>query len=175
MRLPMTLATKNALSAQRAREALEYDPETGVFKWKIKTAQNVVVGRVAGGVCKWWGYRLIRVDKVSYRAHRIAWLYMTGEWPADEVDHINGHRADNRWCNLRAATVKQNRENRAAVANNTSGLRGVSWVVSRKKWLAQIKTHGKNRNLGRFDSMAEAVAARRAAELELFTHHRMET
>ena len=162
---------KSGLTAERLREVLEYNPATGVFVWKARTARAVTVGALAGGVTN-HGYAHITIDNERYVAHRLAWLYMTGAWPEEEVDHKNGLRADNRWCNLRAATTKQNRENREKAPSNTSGMRGVSWVRSRQNWLAQIKSYGVNRNLGRFPTLVDAAAARLRAEREMFTHHR---
>lgn len=159
------------LTAERLREILHYDPETGVFTWAVRIARCVQQGWVAGGVSN-FGYRIIRVDKITYVGHRLAWLYMTGEWPTDEIDHRNGIRDDNRWVNLREATAKQNRENRNKAPSNTSGVRGVTWDKARGKWHPLIKHHGKMIHLGRFDSFDDAVAARKNAEQQYFTHHR---
>lgn len=96
-----------------------------------------------------------------FRAHRLAWLAMTGEWPSADIDHINGVRHDNRWANLRLVDRATNNENqrRATRQNKTSGLLGVSYSAPHKKWVAQIQVKGRNRNLGRFASADEAHAA----------------
>jgi hypothetical protein len=77
----------------------------------VSTSSNARAGDVAGGANNGDRYRRIRVDNQLYQAHRLAWLYMTGEWPSNGIDHINGHRADNRWANLREATQSQNMAN----------------------------------------------------------------
>lgn len=161
---------RSSLTPDRLRELLHYEPETGAFVSRQRRS-GVPYGRALGYVTK-RGYRMVRVDNELHMAHRLAWLYMTGQWPSDEIDHRNGARSDNRWCNLRAATAKQNRENRAREASNSSGFRGVSWCAARRRWLAQIKHQRRQINLGRFDDLFDAVGARLRAERDLFTHHR---
>jgi hypothetical protein len=100
------------LIAERLREVLNYDQHTGVFTWRVSPSNNVRVGARAGNVDT-QGYRLISVDAKLYRANRLAWLYMTGEWPLTPLDHINCVRDDERWANLRPATVRQNNANSA--------------------------------------------------------------
>lgn len=170
----MAYPKKTTLAAERANELLSYDPVTGRIAWKVSPSNFIKAGRSAGCLTN-FGYLSVIVDGQSYVAHRLAWLMQTGDWPPEEIDHINGVRDDNRWCNLRAATPKQNRENRGKAPSNTSGIRGVSWVASRGNWLAQIKHHGINRNLGRFPCLLDAAAKRISAERQLFTHHRAET
>jgi hypothetical protein len=109
-----------ALSADKLRTLLRYDPETGFFTWKA-TRRGCSPSSNAGTVSKDTGYRIIVIDYRQYRAHRLAYLYMTGAWPAEEIDHRNGVRDDNRWVNLRHATVAQNCRNSRLRADNTSG------------------------------------------------------
>jgi hypothetical protein len=152
------MGAKNAKAGPdiaRMRELVSYDQETGLFTWLVWRPNGVKVGHVAGRLNK-FGYRVISLDGRSYFAHRLAWLWMTGLWPVDEIDHSNAIKDDNRWINLRAATASQNAGNRRAYANNTSGLKGVSWVVSRRKFIASIGLNGKRKNLGRFDCPAAA-------------------
>lgn len=90
------------LTAERLREVLEYDPAIGVFRWLIKPCGQISIGDIAG--CRHGeGYVQIRVIGRIYLAHRLAWLYMTGEWPISLIDHRNLDRSDNRWSNLREA------------------------------------------------------------------------
>lgn len=97
-------------------------------------------------------------------------MLMTGRWPAEQIDHVNMDRSDNRWVNLREATNKQNMENRGRQSNNTSGIVGVSWSATRGKWVAGIKHHGRRKNLGYFTKIEDAAATRAAAVARLFTH-----
>jgi hypothetical protein len=99
---------KAALTQARLKELLHYDPESGAITWASRPSSRVKVGMLAGKVHPTQGYRQVRADKSLYYAHRLAWLYMTGEWPAADVDHINHVRDDNRWSNLRGATRSQN-------------------------------------------------------------------
>jgi hypothetical protein len=151
------------LNASRLREVLSYDPETGAFTWLVSTARHRRIGDVAG--CVKDGYRQIGIDGRRYRAHRLAWLWMTGEWPSAEIDHINGDPADNRIANLRPATSSQNKANARKRSRNTSGWKGVSWHARDRKWRAMIGVAGRQQHLGYFDCPAEAHAAYvRAAE-----------
>ena len=112
------------LTADRLRELLNYDPDTGVFTYRVTRAPRFRPGDMAGHVDV-HGYRVIGLDLRIYKAHRLAGLYMTGEWPKHEVDHKNLDKADNRWVNLRPATHGQNRQNIGALKNNWTGCKGV--------------------------------------------------
>lgn len=138
------------ITAERVRGLLHYEPETGNWAW-LKSAPGRRRGLVAGSVSQTNGYRYIRIDYTHHPAHGLAWLYMTGIWPVADIDHINGDRADNRWCNLREATRSQNNANARARATNTSGFKGVTWKKSHCKWLAQISVNGKHKHLGHFE------------------------
>ena len=104
--------SKQELTAERLREVLAYDPDTGVFTWKARTSpfSRVNVGDVAGNLRR-DGYIEICVDGRKHQSHRLAWLYVYGEWPADQIDHINGIRTDNRIANLREANNAENHHN----------------------------------------------------------------
>jgi hypothetical protein len=155
------------LTAQRLRELLHYDPETGVFTWVAMSRPGVRVGDRCGRVSR-LGYREIGVEYGLRRANRLAWLYMTGEWPSGDVDHINRDKLDDRWCNLRLATRSQNSANVALRPNSTSGFIGVTFDKARDKWRAQIRIAGRKVNLGRFASAEEAARAYDAAALKEF-------
>jgi hypothetical protein len=142
------------ISAERLRELLNYDPETGAFTWRAPRR-----GHRAGGIAGHLnekGYVRISVDGRRYAAHRLAWLYMTGEWPEDQIDHKDLSRANNRWENLRPATNAQNQMNSTAKIG-TSGRKGVYWYAG--KWQARIWVNGKAINLGRFEDKEKAAAA----------------
>jgi hypothetical protein len=147
---------KELITATRLREILSYEPDTGVLAWRVSGRGRKPCG-VAGTPCR--GYTHVKVDGGQYLAHRLAWLYMTGEWPPDQIDHVSGDRADNRWLNLRLADNSKNRANTGRSVVNTSGLKGVSWDKARHKWRADIKVHGKSSNLGCFGCKADAALA----------------
>lgn len=117
-----------------------------------------------------YGYLHGRIFDRPYKAHRIIWLLHTGDWPAMHLDHINGNRADNSIANLRAVTRTENMMNTRIRSDNTSGVVGVCWDGSRGKWLATICVARKYRHLGRFDDLDEAIAVRKAAEIEMGFH-----
>lgn len=149
----------------RLRELLEYAPETGEFIWKVSHPR--AGAGAAAGATDHYGYVVIRLDKRLYKAHRLAWLYVHGEWPSQNIDHINRVKNDNRIANLRLADQSVNMHNVDARVSSKSGVAGVTWRADRKKWNARIKVGYKNFNLGLFDDMAAAVAARRRAETRL--------
>lgn len=148
----------------KIRELLEYNPETGEFFWKLSLRGHVRAGDVAGSVYS-NGYRYIEIDSLDYRAGRLAWFFVTGEDPADFVDHQDGIRDNNRFGNLRLATNSQNQAN-AFWRTNTSGIKGVRYQADRRKWIAMITVKGKQRNLGRFASIVDAAKAYRAAAID---------
>lgn len=141
-----------------ARRNVRYDPETGVFVWLVSKRGPIKAGDRAGTIGA-GGYRYVKIEQRKYRAGRLAWAMHYGEQPAEEIDHRNGIRDDDRICNLRPATRAQN-------AENVKG-RGVRFEPDRGKWLARICVDRQQINLGRFDTEAEAVAAVTAAKLIL--------
>lgn len=146
----------------RVHQLFHYDPETGVFTNKIARNPKAPKGALAGYV-NTIGYSVIQIDKQKIYAHRLAWFYVTGNWPSHEIDHINRNRSDNRLCNLRLATSTKNKHNTSFRANNTSGHRGVTWHKKRKKWQAQISVNNQHQYLGVFDSLDDAITARELA------------
>lgn len=145
------------VTVEYLREVLRYDPSNGAFFWRAKIARKIVVGSRAGGIDV-SGYRVIGIGGSNYYAHRLAWLFMTGNMP-DQIDHKNGNRDDNRWSNLRLATSQQNLMNSKLAKNNTSGRKGVSWHKGAGKWSAYIINNGKKYHLGLFDDLSDASAA----------------
>ncbi len=143
------------LTQTRLKEILNYCPETGIFTRLVSTAHRVKVDDIAGSHNA-QGYIRIGVDNKIYLAHRLAWLYMTGSWPANDIDHINTIRDCNAWANLREATKSQNKLNAGMRSNNTSGFKGVTWHKAIGKWQAQAKLKGKNKFLGSYDDPAIA-------------------
>jgi hypothetical protein len=147
-----------SLTAERLREVLEYAPETGLFYWKVQTSRRNPVGKVAGCICKNSGYRLIGIDGVVFKASRLAWFYVNGEWPDGIIDHINCDRLDDSWSNLRLATQAQNLWNRGPQANNPTGYKGVSSYNGGTRYCARIRVHGKVHRKNGFSTPAEAGA-----------------
>ena len=158
-----TTTPTNELTAEYLRSVLHYVQETGIFTWKVSTSNRVKVGGIAGSL-DGGGYLQIRLQRRPHLAHRLAWLYVYGSWPKDQIDHINRDRADNRIENLREATNKQNMQNRSKSSHNTSGHPGVSWYKRISKWVAKIMHNQKQIHLGCFNTIEEAIAARKAAE-----------
>lgn len=159
----MVEPAKRVLTVERLRSVLDYDPATGLFRWKIRTALRTKVGDVAGTPIK-GGYIRIRVDGEKILAHRLAWFYVTGKWPKRLVDHINGETSDNRFVNLREATPVQSNFNRKSWG--ASRHKGVSWVADHGKWCAAIYYDKRRHHLGFFDSEDEAAKAYQVAAKE---------
>lgn len=155
------------LTADYVRHLFIYRPETGEFFRRVATGYRGCnragerAGRPAAG-----GYRAIGIDGKRYFEHRLAWLYMTGNWPQKVIDHINGVRDDNRLSNLRDVTMQENLCNQRSPRSNnrTSQFLGVSFDKKRELWKACIHANGKQQQLGRFDTEQEARDAYRAAK-----------
>lgn len=147
------------MNQQQLKSILRYEPDSGLFYVVKSTAPRVKVGSVAGSKNA-SGYIVINRSRV-YMAHRLAWLYMTGEMPPKnmDIDHINGARDDNRWSNLRLATRSQNQQNVGVLKSNKLRIRGVSWHPASNMYRAQIRLNNKTKHLGIFKTMEEARAA----------------
>ncbi len=111
---------------------LDYNPETGIFTRKVTTGPHGMAGEVAGGIND-EGYVIIFIRKVKLRGHRLGWAWMTGEWPENDIDHINGDRTDNRFCNLREATRSQNLQNTGLKPSNIEAF--ISVTNAKSLWL----------------------------------------
>jgi len=150
--------SKSHITYERLRELLDYEPATGLFTWKANRGGKAKIGSVAGNVIT-SGYIQITIDRKMYVAHRLAFLYMKGEWPRKEqVDHINRIKTDNRWCNLREASRLENLMNTGIRCTNTSGRKGVSWSKSKSKWMVQIQHDKIKYSLCGFENLEEAAA-----------------
>jgi len=154
------------LTQERLKEVLDYNPDTGLFTWKVRLSIRAVKGKVAG-VINERGYIKIQIDKKIYRGHRLAWLYIHGKFPALGIDHINGNRADNRIDNLREATDSENKQNKAAQKNNKSGYLGVYWSKTMMKWTARIQLNYVTTPLGYYETPELAYAAYCEAKLKI--------
>jgi hypothetical protein len=134
------------LTAKRIRKLLDYDPTTGVLRWRVRVSYNVFAGRIAGR-SRSRGYYVVMIGNRTYAAHRLIWLHVIGHWPKEELDHINGNTFDNRFCNLREATRTENRRN-----NHIA--KGIQ--QQKNRFRARIWINGKNVHLGCFATEHEA-------------------
>ena len=150
------------LPYEEVSKIFNYNPETGVLTWAVTRANNATKGSIAGSI-DGHGYRQIRINKKSYKAHRIAWLLHYKEFPKNEIDHINRIKDDNRILNLRDVTKTENMRNRTVLKSNTSGFTGVRFNKKDAMWTAKIG----DIYLGNFKQFSDAVAARKSAEIKM--------
>jgi hypothetical protein len=143
------------LTQEYLKEILEYNPESGLFIWKVRKSRRSAIGSGAGTRSK-KGYFSISIDSKVYRSHRLAWLYVYGKFPENGIDHINGNPSDNSIHNLRIASQQSNNKNVTTRCNNSSGYKGVSFDKNTGKWKAQAQVNGKKKHLGLFTTPEEA-------------------
>jgi len=144
------------------RRALDYDPETGLLSWRhrddvLPRVNKRFAGKPAGCPDGQYGYQSVRLHDRPYQAHRLIWLHVTGEWPADILDHIDGIPSNNAWNNLRPATRAENNRNRRA--RREGMLKGTIQVAKSGRWMAMIMLGRKAHYLGTFSSQEDAHAA----------------
>lgn len=143
------------LTQQRLIELVSYNPETGEFINKISRG-NLIAGCNIGGIDNSNGYARICIDGKRYKAHRLAWLYVYGNFPKNFIDHVDGNKSNNKISNLRECSHAQNHQNRLKNSTNNCGFLGVHFSISTGKYRAQIQLDGENRHIGLFDSPEEA-------------------
>ena len=166
----------HSISVEYAREILDYNPETGEFRWKRRNVSSNswnyrFAGKVAGTMNA-RGYIKISINNCLFSAHKLAWLMFYGDWPHRQLDHRDNNRVNNRIINLRLATNQENSYNRNTHKNNTSGFPGVLFHKHRKKWCASIRANGRPISLGYFLNIEDAVIARKQAEIKYFGEFR---
>ena len=152
------------ITKEQLKSVIKYDLDTGTFTRARYKNKNSV------GTVNKDGYLQIYVYARVYLAHRLAWLYAYGEWPKDQIDHINHDKLDNRIINLREATTQDNQKNKSLSERNKSGIHGVKWYADIKKWRVQIGVDKKQLYLGCFDDKFEAACARKSAERKYGYH-----
>lgn len=151
------------LTHERLLEVLNYDPETGLFRWRIAVSNSVKIGAIAGSVDN-NGYRRMCIDgRRNYLAHRLAWFYVHGEWPTESLDHIDCNKINNAIANLRPASTAENLRNRGKNRNNKSGYKGVCFDRRDQRWRATIRVDRKLKHIGYFKDPADAHRAYEAA------------
>jgi hypothetical protein len=167
---------EESLTQDLLKDLLDYDAITGIFTWKYREKRYFKTDRAwsswnskyaqneAGSDSN--GYILIGIFYVRYKAHRLAWLYITGRWPKNQIDHINGNGSDNRIENIRDVPQQENQRNASLREDNTSGVTGVSFHLMSGKWRATIRYDDKYVHLGTFGTKMEAVLARKQAEIK---------
>lgn len=144
------------ITQAQLKEKLHYNQKSGEFTWKVRCGRQSA-GKTAGTIHS-DGYIDIMFDGAHFFAHRLAWLYVHGEFPPDQIDHINRIKTDNRIVNLRVVTNSENQQNQASArSNSTSGFLGVS--LKRGRWRAGIRVNGKSMHIGTFDTKEQAHAA----------------
>jgi len=163
------MSKEETLTQQRLKELFHYNPETGLFLRLKTVASRAKKGDIAGCLRVQDGYLQIYIDYNSFLAHRLAFFYMLGFFP-QEIDHINHIRNDNRWGNLRSANSTINGRNSSISKKNSSGVTGVNWDKTLNKWRARIKVDYKDKHLGFFDKLEDAIACRKSAN-KLYGFH----
>jgi hypothetical protein len=150
------------LTQARLKEVLNYDKETGLFTWMV--SNSWCSEKDTAGTKENNGYIRISIDGNRYVAHRLAWLYVNGYFPENQIDHIDRARDNNKWVNLREVSTQCNIRNRGLNSNNTSGVAGVNFDITSDKWIARITVSRQKRQLGSSKDFIEMVALRLAAE-----------
>ncbi len=162
------MTTNNSITQETLKSLLNYNHETGLFRW-LKRRRGARKNLIAG--CLWTNkggksYIRIVINQKHYLAHRLAWLYITGSFPVDEIDHADGNGTNNKFSNISDVYHSQNSKNVKLRADNKSGITGIHWDKALNKWLAQIRIENKVIYLGIYKTIFAAAYARHAAELE---------
>jgi hypothetical protein len=178
----LNMEIKTLPSIEQLKSILRCDGKSGRLFWKerprslFSTDRSFAIwnkryaGKEAFSAQNAYGYHCGAIFNQGLFAHRVIWAMETGSWPESHIDHINGIRTDNRIQNLRVVSAKENQRNMAKRKSNRSGACGVSMYKDNKRWIARIKAFGKTKHIGLFESIEEAVAARKAAELQFGYH-----
>jgi hypothetical protein len=169
------MSDRDLPSIEYLRQRLRYDPETGKLFWRACNSQpkgwnTRWAGREAFTHTARNGYLQGALANRLFYAHRVAWAIHTGDWPSQQVDHLNHDRGDNRASNMRVVTHSDNGKNQKKRASNTSGVMGVSRVSGTNRWAAYITVRGRKQHLGYFASREDAAAARSVAEATFAFH-----
>lgn len=156
------------ITQEYLKSILYYNPETGIFIRTVNRSRNAKIGDVAG-YKHHSGYKDIIIKGKTYRQHRLAWLYVYGEFPKHEIDHVNGIKDDNRLVNLRECTRSENQQNRKSKNNSSSKYVGVNWSKNKRQWRSRITINGVQKHIGYFDSEIDAFKAYCKEKLKIHT------
>ena len=157
---------KVQLTQDQVKQMFDYH-EDGFLIWKVANSRRIKTGDVAGSFCKSTGYFTVFINGVNYQLHRIIFLWHHGYLPENDTDHEDQNPINNKVENLREISRSCNSINSKLMSNNTSGVKGVSWVKSKSKWISRIHQNGKTELLGYFLEFTDAVKARYKKEVEL--------
>jgi hypothetical protein len=156
------------LTQQTLKEYLHYEPNTGIFTWIKDPYRNPnIVGNIAGTLGT-KGYIVIGISGKIYRSHRLVWLYVYGHFPINQIDHVDHVKSNNSLLNLREVTNTVNQQNTRKRQDNKSGVTGIRWESN--QWRVQIGLSGKNKHIGMFAKLEDAIAARKQAEIDYGFH-----
>jgi hypothetical protein len=161
---------REPLTLERLYELLDYDPDTGIFRWRVDRYAHKCAGKIAGSNRSPRGYRYISIDNHGWRASRLAWFYVHGFWPPDQIDHIDVHgpHDDDRIANLRLANSSQNTANRRKFTNSASPYKGVLFKKSKNQWIARVQVNGRRIERSGFKSAEQAFEAYRRLAAQHF-------
>jgi hypothetical protein len=158
---------KEMIDQNTVRKLFHYDAESGMLFWRNGNGRNVKPWQEAKS-CNGQGYYSVKVNGTNYRVHRLIWLYVYGNFPTKDIDHKNRIRTDNRLCNLRDVSRTDNCQNISLPNHNKSGHIGVSWFQLRKTWTVYVKVNKKNKWLGYYKNLDDAIAARKEGEKQYY-------
>ena len=161
--------TEKSITQDKLKKLISYNPDTGEFFRLVSLSNSSKIGKVTGYKTD-FGYIRLCVDGKQYFAHRLAWLYIYGEFPSSVIDHIDQNPSNNKISNLRTVSIKQNLENRNKPKNNKSGFKGVSWSKSVNKWIAMIGHKNQQIYLGAYKNIHDADHAYQNAAKKYHTH-----
>ncbi len=156
------------ITQSELKKIIHYDSETGIITRIKKRGGRTKSGVKAGWIDKhgYTSYIRITINKTTYRAHRLIWLYMTGDFPKNQIDHKDGDGLNNKWSNIQDVTIEENYKNKRIYKNNKSGHTGVCWLRRSRRWLATICVNGKTTELGTFVDINDAIEVRSRAHIE---------